>query len=664
VGIHYEKEIVMVRVIDSFNRWTAGALRIGASASALLLSTGIAASGCSDAGSTLEGGTDALGAPEETAEAAQPLAHPSRIGPYTTGKLADGTPVILDGNGARVIFHGVSRPGLESAWHGEGPSDPALYIQVPNPAVPGATLVRPGIHAAEYGHMKQWGFDAVRLSVSWNYRCYGYRLNDSLSTDPDADLPCNNPSVWEIYWHMIRDNVKKIQAQGMDVIIDVRSDASERGNNGVNEGDWNHFPHAWQQDDGTAQSVSYGTGQGAQGVGTFLRRLGFELGYRPGPQPNDGIDRSRVVFQIFNTPHTICQNTADWSEDEIWRIWLDGTKNPDGSYGTKTCVIPKESGVGSVTTNFRYAGVRVLYERVREMGAQNVILVTGIDGVDLRRVAQPQYQIPGATNLAYAVNPAYWFAEQAGAAGVVNIAALESLFDEYFGHLALTQKFPVVITEFSAGEPGACSDDDQIDFLHEVLLYATRPNRQLSWAAWSWFIPDHEPSKKCSYYSSIIGAWRGPGGGAPSPSVLGRGVKVFLESDQYIWPVVTSPTDDCDPSLPGTLSWALKHALPGQWIRFDLPRDAQNNASVPVTCGELPIARWGVRMVGNWPAEQGVCGNGKTTIAGTGASGDGLVLEGNNDITAIHLTSFPGSELVELQPFQSLNKKWCTTTSP
>jgi hypothetical protein len=229
----------------------------------------------------------------------------------------------------------------------------------------------------------------------------------------------------------------------------------------------------------------------------------------------------------------------------------------------------------------------------------------------------------------------------------------------------------VVITEFLSGEPGACTDDDPIDFLHEVLIYATRPNRQFSWAAWSWFIPDLEPSKTCSYYSSIIDAWRGPNGGKPGPSVLGRGVRAFLESEQYIWPLVTVPIDhDCDPSKPGTLPWALKHALPSQWIRFDVPRDAQNNANILLSCEnnpdvpELPAMRWGVRMVGNWPPEQAVCGNGKTTISGVGAPTNGLVLEGNNDLTALHVTSFPGTEIAELPPYQSSNKKWCTTTAP
>ncbi|MDC0746841.1 cellulase family glycosylhydrolase [Polyangium mundeleinium] len=606
----------------------------------------------------------------ETAEApAAVISAPSRVGPYGVAKLADGTPAIVDGNGNRVVFHGVSRPGLESTWHGEGPSQPSLYIPVPDPQIPGGARLTPGIHPDEYAHMKQWGFDTVRLPVSWDYRCYGDRLADALSADPDADLPCNNPAVWEIYWQIIKDNVRKIQAQGMDVILDVRSDASVRGSNGVKENDWNHMPHVWTAEDGTAQNVFIGRnlqGQnlyGNAGVGNFLRRLGHELGHKPG-QPNDGIDRSRVVFEIFDTPHVPCTNTADWSEDEIWRIWLDGTKNPDGSYGTKNCTLPKADGSGSVTKSFTYAGMRVLYERVREFGAQNVVLVPAIDGVDLRRVWQPQYQITGATNLAYAAKPYFWFAKDNGVAGVENLATFEALFDQYFGYLATQARlFPVVITEFASGEATSCTNDEEVDFLHSVLLYATRPNRQFGWAAWSWFFPD-TPALRCGYYSSLLDGWRGPGGGAPGASLLGRGVLEFLKATQYIWPEVTVLNDfTCDPNVPGTLTWAMKHALPGQWVRFAVPRDTNGNTTMHTRCN-LPPMKWGVRMVGNSPYAQGVCSGGRTTIDGTVASGHGLVLEGNNDLTNITVQHFPGTEIIELSPYQSSNKSWCVQVSP
>lgn len=602
---------------------------------------------------------------EETAEVASAVINPpSRVGPYEVAKLADGTPAIVDGNGQRVVFHGVTRPGLESQWHGEGSSDPALRIPVPNPNLPGGAIWTDGIHPDEYGHMKGWGFDTVRLSVSWNYRCYGYRKPDALSSDPHANLPCNNKEVWEIYWQIVKDNVKKIQAQGMDVILDVRSDASDRAD-GINEGEWNHLPHVWMTEDGTAQNVFIGKnlqGQdmyGNAGLGSFLRRLGHELGHKPG-QPNDGIDRSRIVFQIFNNPHLACTNTADWSEDEVWRIWLDGTKNPDGSYGTKPCTLKKASG-GSVTKNFTYAGMRVLYERVRDFGAQNVVLVTGIDGVDLRRVAQPQYQITGATNLAYAANPYFWFARDNDAAGIVNQGELEALFDEYFGHLATQARlYPVVITEFASGESTYKSNDD-VDFLHQVLLYATRPANQFGWAAWSWFVPADQAKEP--YYSPLIQSWRGPSGKAPEPSLLGRGVMEYLKATQYIWPEVTQVSDPCDAQEEGSLAWALTHALPGQWVRFNVPRDPQGNAIVTPACA-LPRMKWGVRMAGNWPAAQGVCSGGRVTIDGSLAPGNGLELEGNNDLTSITVQRFPGAEIVALSPYQGYNQSWCLTAIP
>ncbi|MDI1483283.1 cellulase family glycosylhydrolase [Polyangium sp. y55x31] len=638
-------------------------------AAVLMLVSGIGAlgPGCADV-------EEAPLAGEETAEAASAvISPPSRVGPYRVAKLPDGTPAIVDGNGNRVVFHGVTRPGLESQWHGEGSTEPSLRIPVPHPNYPGSALWTDGIHPDEYGHMKGWGFDTVRLSVSWNYRCYGYRKPDALSSDPSAGLPCNNKDVWEIYWQIVKDNVKKIQAAGMDVIIDVRSDASHR-DDGLDEGERNHMPHVWEPEDGTAQNVYIGKnlqGQdmyGNAGLGSFLRRLGHELGYKPGTQqPNDGIDRSRVVFQIFNNPYVACKNTADWfddedeDKDEVWRIWADGTRNPDGTYGTKPCTLEKKIGttVTTVTKNFTYAGMRVMYERIRDFGAQNVVLVTGIDGVDLRRVSEPQFQLTGATNLAFAANPYFWFARDNSVAGIVEQGPLEDLFTTYFGYLATQAKlYPVVLTEFASGE-STYENDDDVDFLHQVLLYATRPWNQFGWAAWSWFVPADQTKKP--YYSPLIEDWRGPSGGAPVPSVFGRGVVEYLKATQYIGPVVTQTFDSCNPNVEGSLTWARTHALPGQWLRFDVPRDAQGNAFIQTTCS-VPL-KWGVRMVGNWPPVQGTCTGGRTTIDGNFSPGSGLVLEGNNDLTNITVQQFPGQEIVEGPP-PNYNQRWCVTTIP
>jgi hypothetical protein len=204
-----------------------------------------------------------------------------------------------------------------------------------------------------------------------------------------------------------------------------------------------------------------------------------------------------------------------------------------------------------------------------------------------------------------------------------------------------------------------------VDFLHMVMLYATRPNRQFGWAAWSWLYADTQ-ALRCGYYSSLIDGWRSASGGAPGPSILGRGVQEFLKATRYVWPEVTdySFANTCDTEATGSLYWALKYALPGQWVRFK-NRDALNNAFLNVCCtNSPPPMKWGVRMTGNYPYAQGVCSSGTTTLSGCGFTSQGLVLEGNNDMTAMNVQAFTGVEIDQLPPYQSENQFWCTTTSP
>jgi endoglucanase len=150
----------------------------------------------------------------------------------------------------------------------------------------------------------------------------------------------------------------------------------------------------------------------------------------------------RVLFELYNEPNTV-----------TWAVWQKG----DGTY----------------------AGMQQLYDAVRAAGANNVVIVGGLDwAYDLRGVTEG-YPITG-TNIAYATHPYAKDAEKA-----------PSDWTAYWGNVAA--QYPVMATEFGTLD---CSTA----YYSDLMTYADQHN--VSWTAWAWYV------SSCSF-PSIISDWSG-----------------------------------------------------------------------------------------------------------------------------------------------------------
>jgi hypothetical protein len=159
-------------------------------------------------------------------------------------------------------------------------------------------------------------------------------------------------------------------------------------------------------------------------------------------------DNPRVLFELYNEPH-----------DVAWPVWRDGGPSGDG---------------------FTVGGMQQLYDAVRGAGADQVVIVGGVDfAYDLRGV--PQYRLAG-DNIAYASHPYLPYAEK-----------VASQWPAYWGFLAATD--PIVLTEF-----GDVSGSCESDYYAAAISYAE--SNGASWIGWAWY-----PSG-CAF-PSLISDWSG-----------------------------------------------------------------------------------------------------------------------------------------------------------
>jgi len=170
---------------------------------------------------------------------------------------------------------------------------------------------------------------------------------------------------------------------------------------------------------------------------------------------NDG----RVMFELYNEPHDI-----------PWATWRDG---------------------GPVD-GYQATGMQQLYEAVRATGAQNLVLIGGVNwAFDLSGVAN--HRIDGY-NIAYATHP-----YDVG-------GRTPSTWDHNWGYLTRTD--PVVVTEFG-NATGSCATA----YSDALIKYAD--SYGASWTAWAWY------PGGCKF-PAIIDDWNA----TPSPS--GNVVKAAL----------------------------------------------------------------------------------------------------------------------------------------
>lgn len=146
-------------------------------------------------------------------------------------------------------------------------------------------------------------------------------------------------------------------------------------------------------------------------------------------------DDPHAVFELYNEPH-----------DVSWDVWLNG-----GSAG-----------------GFEVAGMKQLYDAVRATGAENLVIVGGLDfAYDLKGL--PQYAIPDGVNVAYASHPYDFNTKMPGS------------WDQDWGFLAATH--PIVVTEFGRHprSPVACDPA----YPQQLIDYANA--KGIGWIAWAWY---------------------------------------------------------------------------------------------------------------------------------------------------------------------------------
>jgi hypothetical protein len=179
----------------------------------------------------------------------------------------------------------------------------------------------------------------------------------------------------------------------------------------------------------------------------------------------------RVMFELYNEPH-----------DVTWEVWLSGGDTGDG---------------------WEAAGMQQLYDTVRAAGADNIVLVGGLDwAYDLSGV--PDHRVVGY-NITYATHPYAGGNERRS-----------RFWDLYWGSLTVTD--PVIATEF--GDATTCADD----YAREVVDYADA--HAAGWTAWAWF------PGGCAF-PALLTDWKA------TPSGLGAMIQAAL--GRYDDPAASAP---------------------------------------------------------------------------------------------------------------------------
>ncbi len=179
-------------------------------------------------------------------------------------------------------------------------------------------------------------------------------------------------------------------------------------------------------------------------------------------------NESHVFFDLYNEPH-----------DVSWAVWRDGGVAP-------FVVMPD----GKSDSAYATVGMQQLYDAVRSTGAENLVVVGGLDwGYDLSGV--PAHRLTGH-NIVYSTHPYIWKKEWQSRA--------------FF----LTATDPVLMGEFGSGD---CSTKPYEDAI------ALADRHRTSWLAWAWW--SGTPDQVCKF-PTILASWDG------TPSATGAIVKAAL----------------------------------------------------------------------------------------------------------------------------------------
>jgi aryl-phospho-beta-D-glucosidase BglC (GH1 family) len=326
---------------------------------------------------------------------------------------------------------------------------------------------------------------------------------------------------WFNYAGMVDAAVKAANAHGMYAILDLH----------------------WTDVQGEAP-CDWSCGSGEQRMPdadsvTFWKQVAARYAGDPG-----------VIFELFNEPHYVS-----------WPCWRSGG-----------CQVPADadgSGDGASThPTYTAVGMQTLYDAIRLTGAQNLVLVSGLDwAYDLSGV-DSGYALNG-TNIVYATHVyTAWHNTVAD-------------WDRHFG--AVAQHHPVAVTEFG-------STDCSTPRTQALLQYLYAPDGvaadRISWTMWGWNSPGD-----CSQ-PSIISDWNGTpmhGQGQLIHDALANlagGLQPAAESQSPAWyEIVNQRTGKCvDASSWGTATGTAVQ----QWTCGNGQAN-QEWAFVPVGSGYMGI---------------------------------------------------------------------------
>jgi hypothetical protein len=349
------------------------------------------------------------------------------------------------------------------------------------------------------------------------------------------------------YASMVDNAINAANAHGMYAILDLH----------------------WSDDQGQAP-CDFICGSGEQRMPdadsvSFWKQIAARYANNPG-----------VIFELFNEPHYVS-----------WSCWLHGG-----------CQVPADadgSGNGSSThQTYTAVGMQALYDAVRSTGAQNLVLVSGLDwAYDLSGVDNG-YAVNG-TNIMYATHVyTAWHKTAAD-------------WDEHFGSVA--QHYPVAVTEFGSTD---CASTQTKALLQYLYAPDGVTADRISWTMWGWNSPGD-----CSQ-PSIISNWNGnplAGQGQlihDAMANLAEGLQPTGQSQSPTWyQIVNQRTGKCvDASDWGTTTGTAVQ----QW-RCGNGQTNQEWAFVPVGSGYVAIVN------------RNASANGEVLDVSGAATGDGAHMQ-------------------------------------
>jgi len=164
-----------------------------------------------------------------------------------------------------------------------------------------------------------------------------------------------------------------------------------------------------------------------------------------------------VLFELFNEPHIY-----------NWSCWVSG------------CPIAGDVGTNNQRYTYSGVGMQTLVDTVRNAGANNLVLVGGLDwGYNLSQLGT--YHLHG-TNIVYDTHPYNYYGK------------LPANWDADFGNV--TSSFPLFSAESGEYDCGTSYESQLINYLD---------THNISWVGWAWVVASGNPCR----YPQIVSSYTG-----------------------------------------------------------------------------------------------------------------------------------------------------------